>query len=175
MQRKYTECCPFVGPKPKDIYLRLPYLKDATSKIEGSINSCFKQIKCGSLRVRLSYNYCRVSNKLGFKDKSPTVNNAVYYLQCSTCNASYVGETRRNITERMNEHVQPSSESEVARHIFDHPGHTFNVDTPKILGCEQHRIKRKIKEALFIQKLRPNLNKQEKSYNLYLFDVPITS
>ena len=173
MMRKYAKYCPFVGPKPKDIYLRLPYLKDATSKIEGSITSCFKQMKCGSLRVRVYYTYCRISNKLGFKDKSPTVNNAVYHLQCSACPASYVGETRRNIADRMIEHGLSSSDSEVARHIFSNPDHTFNIDNPIILGCEQQRIKRLIKEALFIQKLRPSLNKQEKSYNLYLFDVPM--
>ena len=61
----------------------------------------------------------------------------------------------------------------LTRHICSNPDHIFNIDNPILLGCEQQRIKRLIKEGLFIQKLRPSLNKQEKSYNLYLFDDPM--
>ena len=90
------------------------------------------------------------------------------------CDASYTGETKRNISERMNEHGKQSSESdsEVAKHTAMFPGHVFNLSTPKILGFEHNVMKRRIKEALFIQKLKPQLNIQEKSYNLFLFNVP---
>jgi len=172
MMRKQTEYNPPFGPKPKDIYLRLPYLKEATSKLEGSITSCLRQMNCGSLKVKLFYNYFRISNKLKFKDRSPTVNNAVYHLECQACSASYTGETKRNVSERMNEHGTASSDSEIARHCFEYPGHTFNLEEPKILAFEHYTMKRRIKEALFIQELGPTLNKQEKSYNLYLFGVP---
>ena len=73
----------------------------------------------------------------------------------------------------MGEHGKTSSDSEVARHSFEYPGHVFNLDEPKILAFEHNIMKRRIKEALFIQELNPTLNKQEKSYNLYLFGVPI--
>lgn len=175
LMRKYSKYNPTLGPKPKDIYLRLPYLKDVTSKLEGSITSCLSQMNCGSLRVKLFYNYLRISDRLRFKDRSPTVNNVIYHLQCSTCSATYVGETRCNIARRMSEHAKTSLDSEVARHIFENPGHTFNLDKPTILGFEHYVMKRKVKEALFIQQHSPTLNKQEKSYNLYLFDVPIPS
>ena len=46
------------------------------------------------------------------------------------------------------------------------------MSSAKILGFEHHTMKRKIKEALFIQKLNPSLNIQEKSYKLFLFNVP---
>ena len=174
MTRKFTEYRPFFGPRPKEIYLRVPFLKDTTYKLERSINSCLSQIKCGSLKVKLFYNYCRVGDRLKFKDRSPTINNAIYHLQCSQCEANYVGETKRNITVRMDEHGNQSAKdlTEVAKHSVKYPGHVFNRSNPKILGFEHHTMKRKIKEALFIQKLNPSLNIQEKSYKLFLFNVP---
>ena len=129
-------------------------------------------MNCGSLQVKLFYNYCRLSDRLRFKDRSSTVNNVVYHVECSTCEASYTGETKRNITTRMNEHGKTSTDSEVARHCWEFPDHKFNLDEPKILAFEHNLMKRRIKEALFIQELGSTLNKQEKSYNLYLFGVP---
>ena len=79
MTRKISVYSPRFGPKPKEIYIRLPYLKDATYKLEKCINSCLSQIKCGSLRVKYYYTYSRVSDRLKFKDRS-TINNCVYYL-----------------------------------------------------------------------------------------------
>ena len=172
LQKKYSEYSVPFGPKPKVIYIRVPYLKDATYKLEKSINSCLSQIKCGSLKVKLIYTYCRVADKLKFKDRSTTINNVVYHLNCSQCEASYTGETKRNTPDRMKEHGDPQTESEVARHILENPGHTFNLNNPKILTFEHNFMKRRIKEALFIQKLKPTLNIMENSYKLFLFDVP---
>ena len=172
MMRKNSVFSPQFGPKPKEIYIRLPYLKDATFKLEKCINSCLSQIKCGSLRVKLYYTYSRVSNKLKFKDRCSLTNNVVYYLKCSKCDADYTGETKRNTPDRMNEHNDPKSDSLVARHMVENEGHTFNTDNPKILAFEHKTVKRRIKEALYIQKLKPKLNVQENSYKLFLFDVP---
>ena len=72
----------------------------------------------------------------------------------------------------MNEHANLSSDSEVSRHCVENPGHGFNFDNPEILAFEQYTMKRRIKEALFIQERGSILNKQEKSYKLFLFDVP---
>ena len=73
----------------------------------------------------------------------------------------------------MKEHADPQTDSVVAKHIVENPGHTFNLDSPKILTFEHRLMKRRIKEALFIQKLKPSLNIKEKSYyKLFLFDVP---
>ena len=172
LMRKNSEYRPFEGPKPKEIYLRLPYLKESTYKLEKCINSCLSRIKCGALRVKIFYTYSRVSDRLRFKDRSSIVNNAVYYLKCAQCDADYTGETMRNICDRMKEHADPQTDSLVARHILDNPGHSFNTDNPKILTFEHKTFKRRIKEALHIQKIKPKLNIQEKSYKLFLFDVP---
>ena len=172
LTRKMSEYRPFEGPKPKEIYLRLPFLKESTYKLENCINSCLSRIKCGALRVKVFYTYSRVSDRLRFKDRSSIINNAIYHLECSQCDANYVGETMRNISDRMKEHSDPKTDSVVAKHTAQNPGHVFNTDSPKILSFEHNTFKRRTKEALSIQKINPKLNIQEKSYKLFLFDVP---
>ena len=39
----------------------------------------------------------------------------------------------------------------------------------KVVGCDSNRLLRELKESLFINQLKPNLNKQVKSAKLYLF------
>ena len=77
---------------------------------------------------------------------------------------------------RIKEHESPSncshSTSEVARHTFNNPGHTFNTSEPEILSFETNKMKRKVLEALWIQKLSPSLNIQVNSYKLNLFEIP---
>ena len=72
----------------------------------------------------------------------------------------------RNISDRMKEHADPKTDSVVAKHIAQNPGHVFNTDSPKILSFEHKTHKRRTKEAFYIQKINPELNIQEKSYNI---------
>ena len=75
-------------------------------------------------------------------------------MKCDKCDADYTGETKRHVPFRMEEHTDPMTDSLVARHSAENPGHTFNTDNPKILAFEHKTCKRRIKEALFIQKKR---------------------
>ena len=122
--------------------------------------------------MRLSASKVTLEFRIKFKDRSSLTNNVVYYLKCFKCDADYTGETKRNTPDRMSEHNDPKSDSLVARHMVENDGHTFNTDNPKILAFEHKTVKRRIKEALYIQKLKPKLNVQENSYKLFLFDVP---
>ena len=175
MLKKYEIVHKVSTVKPKDIFLKLPYLQDASYKVQKSINSVLGYIKCGDVNVKLFYKYFRLSDRLRFKDKSTLRSNCVYHIKCVQCNATYVGETSRNLSTRMVEHGTPSSSqnsSVVSKHLFDNPNHSFNVGNPDVLCYESNSMKRKVKEALFIQELKPTLNKQEFSYKLFLFDVP---
>jgi len=84
----------------------------------------------------------------------------------------YVGPSKRNLILRINEH-QPSAthqtESEVTQQLLENPQHMINFKDPKILAKEnQWRNKETL---LFIQKVQPALNNDERSNPLYLFNV----
>ena len=41
----------------------------------------------------------------------------VYKFECSNCEASYIGETRRHIATRMKEHLASDKQSHIFKHL----------------------------------------------------------
>jgi len=100
------------------------------------------------------------------KDPLPSSlrSNVVYQLNCQNCNASYVGQTKRALSIRVNEHrshiTRNSSQQSV---ITDHRllyKHDFDWDNVQILDEEKNYNKRLISEMIFIKKQKFGLNAQ---------------
>ena len=83
-----------------------------------------------------------------------------------TCGQTDIGETARNLEVRVNEHSGVNKESEPAKHISKHPNHKF---TWEVLTTEHSWSKRRIKEAFYIARSRPEPNKQVHTLDLTLF------
>ena len=49
----------------------------------------------------------------------------IYEGICS-CSANYIGETKRNVETRWNEHENPNKDSEPAKHLRKFPDHKFD-------------------------------------------------
>ena len=108
----------------------------------------------------------RVLNKLsGFikrhKDETTvdSSNNVVYKICCKDCDASYVGQTKRQLKTRLNEHIKNSSlntlkHTVITEHTLEY-NHTFDWQNKKILDFETNYYKRLISEMIHI-KLQTN-------------------
>ena len=59
------------------------------------------------------------------KDKNPHPACKIYEGICS-CSANYIGETKRNVETRWNEHENPNKDSEPAKHLRKFPDHKFD-------------------------------------------------
>ena len=92
----------------------------------------------------------------------------IYQITCETCTDSYIGKTERSLKQRFLEHRRPSSKnSEVSQHIHvDHPDHSVSLDEAKILDVEPRWRERGIKEAIYIRKLQPSLNRDGGRFKL---------
>lgn len=166
------------GPEPKHIFIRLPYLGDASSRLLGSINSCLNQFKLGTISVKILHNFSRLEGNFHFKDKQPKhlLNGVVYQITCS-CGLRYVGETSRCLKVRFDEHCKKegTNMTEVGKHLAESPDHTIAFDEVKVLAFEQSTRKRRYLESLFIQDSLSKydlLNDNHKSIPLYLFNLP---
>ena len=114
----------------------------------------------------------RVLNKLtGFikrhKDRTTvdSSNNVVYKICCKDCDASYVGQTKRQLKTRLNEHVK-NSISNTSKHtvITEHTleyNHTFDWQNKKILDRETNYYKRLISEMIHIKLQTNGINYME--------------
>jgi len=137
-----------------------PYIKNISETIYSSINK--KEYMIGY----------RILNKLTafikrHKDKNTleTNNNIVYKIFCKNCNASYVGQTRRQLKTRISEHIKnirldESKHSVVTKHSLDN-GHTFDWSNITILDHETNFYKRLISEMIYIKTQENSLNSVE--------------
>ena len=83
----------------------------------------------------------------------------VYKIDCITCKGTYIGETARTLGKRLDEHKKLSS-SAVKEHQ-DNTGHEIDWRNVKIVGKEEHWLKRKIKESITIRREKPSLNRDQ--------------
>ena len=101
----------------------------------------------------------------------------IYYTECSesTCSSkNYIGEVARRLQERVDEHAGKDSKSHMLQHTLQSGHAAVSIDNFKIVkrGFKNHKMKRKISEALLIKKYRPSLNKQENSVLFMLYKTP---
>ena len=97
----------------------------------------------------------------------------VYHIHCS-CGSNYIGETARNLLTRLNKH-NPSSKkcknTDVTNHLYKNSDHKIDFAKPKILGTARNQTKLFILETLSIDKLKPDINVDQSSITLYLFNT----
>ena len=104
--------------------------------------------------------------------------NLIYMIQCTLCNKQYIGETKRRLKDRFNEHRRPvdktntkSSPTTVSDHFLNTANHT--ASNILLIPIEQIFSSldaiRKAKEAHYITNLantlEPNgLNKRDETF-----------
>ena len=161
--------------KEISLFLRLPYLGNISLQIENEIlQHLIKNLSTKS-QFRLIHDTHNIGKCFKFKDRQALLHNAgvVYKLNCS-CGQSYIGQTHRNLTTRIQEHVpngKQNQESHVAKHLVCNPNHKINFDSPEILGHSNNHKKLRIKEALLIQKIQSQSNLDGASQPIYLLNT----
>ena len=175
-------------PSPSPVYLALPFIDDALCRrVEGII-------KASHLNVRVAWRggpnikhhlvrsaHCPVPCPGGGKQCGCCAaglrgkchqKNVVYRMDCQLCpqNASfYVGETRRSVRLRYNEHIRDAknkTDTPFGLHQRQHPSVQLNSSNVsiQILHVCKDGPDRKIWESLYIRELKPPLNTQTSSW-----------
>ena len=88
-------------------------------------------------------------------------NNVIYRLDCKDCEAVYVGETKRTLNIRANEHISAVRSACERRHPSEHCwkyNHDFDFNNKKVLDFEKHWKTRIIKEAIYSEENKHHIN-----------------
>ena len=119
-------------------------------------------------------------NLFRFKDQIPEdlFSDLVYLFKCGTCNGTYVGQIRRHYKVRISEHsgisprtgkvLKGQSTTAIRDHMLQCP-HRVTCDDFKIISKGGSLNVLETKETLFINKLKPKINGQQRSTELFLF------
>ena len=112
-----------------------------------------------------------IGKLFSYKDRQSLLHSSgvMYQLTCS-CGLTYIGQTKRNLITRFNEH-RTCEDSEVCKHLRNNPNHEINFDLPKILDRSNHVTKLCIKETSHISKTESQPNVGNQSLPLYLFNA----
>jgi len=102
-------------------------------------------------------------------------NNVIYKISCKNCEATYVGQTKRQL--RVKEHKNNikqdhSKHSVILEHIIKY-NHFFDWENTKILDCEPKFYKRIVSEMIHIkeQQVSLNLNSDTELLDETYFDI----
>jgi len=154
--------------------LMLPYRGKKGEKIVKSLVNSIKKID-----QNFNTNVVYTGTKLGtcFRVKDKTLkehkSNLIYEFKCpDNCHASYIGETSRRFAERIKDHCGRDHKSHILKHSLE-SGHTVEEANFRILNDDARLSNYYVRttfESLVIKNKRPNLNCQEKSRPLSLFN-----
>ena len=97
--------------------------------------------------------------------------SSVVYQLTRSCGQNYIGQTKRNLITRLNEHQTFEEDSEVCKHLLNNPNHKSNFDSPKILNKSTHVTTLRIKETLYYCITESQLNVDNQSLHLCLFNA----
>ena len=83
----------------------------------------------------------------------------VYRFACKGCSFKYVGESKRSLNTRLEEHINNKQKNSVVT-LHKNDEHQFHWDNVKILDKEPNEKKRLISEMIYILNTKNTLNKQ---------------
>lgn len=164
----------------EELTIVLPYLGTVTTQLKTKLRTLFSSYLPNS-RIRvISKMSFRMGNLFRFKDTFPDsiISDIVYFYKCSSCNATYVGKSYRHRKVRECEHMGISARTgkpvkgTTTTAIRDHMlfcNKVVDSGDFSILSKGGNRDDLEIKESIMIKKLKPTLNKDLTSTQLYLF------
>ena len=165
----------------KEIYITLPYLGNISLIARTNLQKTARDfLPFAKLHVCFKIP-TRLSSQFNFKDKiSNEIRSLVSYkFQCSSCNTTYIGKTKRHFKVRVSEHmgvspltgkVLKSNNSSTA--VRDHMlvcDTKVSYDDFSIIANSSNDFRLKIQESLLIKRDNPHLNKATESLPLILF------
>ena len=131
-----------------------------------------KELYKENFNIKLVFNSFKI--KKFFSCKYPVPNDLksflVYKFTCASCSSSYIGETCPHFKTRIEEHIKNENKFHIFKHLHC-TGTCFDAYISlcfKILDTANSKFDLKIKEALHINRRKPNLNAQQNHLALTL-------
>ena len=157
--------------KCRTVVARLPFSGDMSMQLKKELSTLVEKHAWNRVILWIIDTTWNIRHNFRLKDRQKTLTKygVVYRLTCS-CGSSYIGQTRRNLINRLKEHFN-ADKSEVYWYLTDNPEHKVNFAKPNIHSSAGDSARLSILESLFIQKYEPLLNEVNvdfKSAPLYL-------
>ena len=145
------------------LYYKLTYIGELSIYAKRKILQISKKF-CKKTRIKLVFTPTKLGDCFSNKDPLPKdlKSFVVYKFICAGCNTCYVGETKRHLKTRISEHLGNDKNSHILKHLQENASckQVCNKDCFTIIDNATSSFRLKIKEAIHIKWLKPDLNKQ---------------
>ncbi|XP_058045388.1 P2Y purinoceptor 1 isoform X3 [Ahaetulla prasina] len=133
----------------------LPYIKGITDRIS-------KILHKHNIKTAFCTNQ-KISTILrNLKDKTELENQGVYEIPCTACPTTYIGQTNRRISARIEKHKNSVKKEEPTSSLVQHlkaTGHDIDFKKTRTIAKTEHFNNRIIREAIKIEKRPHSMNK----------------
>ena len=151
---------------------KLPYIGNRSHHIKNKLSKFCKEFCKENFNIKLVFNSFKIKNYFAYKDPIPNDLRSflIYKFTCASYSSSYIGKTCHQFKTRIEEHIKKDNRSHIFKHL--HSSETcldsYNSLCFKIIDNAKFKFDLKIKEALHINRRKPNLNAQQNHLALTL-------
>ena len=162
----------------KEIYrphMSLPYGGNIGNNLVKKLKHTLQKTLPENVKPEISVKGTKLASYFNIKDEvaDKHTTDFIYSYKCGDfhkCKGGYVGETRRRKQKRIKEHGHCDTNSAIYKHSRNSKHEKASEDNFTIIAINYpHWRRRKICEAMYIRDMKPELNKQVKSHQLFLF------
>ena len=165
-------------PKLK-MYMVLPFFGSQSEKLRKELTSTLSRFYTYvDFNIVLVNNYT-IGSLFRFKDRIPVScqSSVVYQYRCASCDASYIGSTKRTLHCRIEQHAGRSFRTGKKLTNPDHSAirshsekcsESISEENFKIIGRESNAFDLRVLESLHILGSKPNLNDNTGSAQFYV-------
>ena len=145
-------------------YFVLPFIGKYSDITFKKIRALIKKYCKKDCSFKLIYRSKKIKSYFSLKDiiRNESLSNVVYKFKCASCNACYIGETSRRLSDRIKEHFKTDKTSHIYKHLHENIScfDSANISCFDILDTAANKFDLKLKEGLYIDWEKPNLNSQ---------------
>ena len=153
-------------------YFKLPFIGSYSKLTQSKVSNLMKQHCLPEISIKLIFETFKVGQYFSKKDAIPSDlrSHVVYKFVCAGCGACYIGETNRHLSVRMDEHLRTDKNSHIYKHNENNVlcGLANDNSSFQVLDSAQTKQKLRFKEAWYIKRDNPSLNRQVHSLKLNL-------
>ena len=151
------------------LYYKLPYIGSFCNNTKKKIKELCKTF-CKSSNIKIVFSPFKTGDLFSSNDCLPIdlKSFVVYKFVCTAYNSCYIGENKRHFPARVNEHLVTDKKSHIFKYLLEDPACKKVCDENcfTIIDFAFSSFRLKLKEALDITLLKPNLNKQKEHVNI---------
>ena len=138
-------------------YISIPYIPGTSERLKRIFRRYNLEVAHQPTR-KLRSELCHLKDKKTPQEKS----GVVYKIDCENCDEKYVGETGRQVRDRMLEHERDVRNKKPASKVFEHvreTGHNFKFENVSILDNSSHKKTRLHLESIHTFKESNSINR----------------